>query len=152
MIQLQPELTFLEHFYSPAKCADVYRRLCTEQNWPDNSYSLDGRKFTLPRLQTWHADAGIHYSYSNNLLQTRPWSPLLTDIRVKIETALNYAFNSVLVNWYHKGEDYVGWHSDNEPELGPQPLIASLSLGASRTFAYKHKINSEQGSILLNRG
>lgn len=152
MTQLQPDLQCVEHFYSPGECNTLYERLCAEQNWPDNHYSLGGRQFTLPRLQTWHADDGIVYSYSNNLLHTRPWSALLTEIRVKIEARLNFSFNSVLVNWYRNGEDYVGWHADNEPELGPHPLIASLSLGAARTFCYKHKKLPAQGSVVLRSG
>ena len=152
MTLLQPELEYIEQFYSPEECTELYERLCAEQNWPANHYTMAGRQFTLPRLQTWHADAGIVYSYSNNLLQTRPWSELLNDIRVKIERTLNYAFNSVLVNWYRNGEDYVGWHADNEPELGAQPLIASLSLGASRTFSYKHKKFPLQGCVELHSG
>jgi alkylated DNA repair dioxygenase AlkB len=103
-------------------------------------------------LQTWHADPGIVYSYSNNLLQTRPWTPLLSGIRSKVEVLLNYRFNSVLVNLYRTGEDYVGWHADNEPELGSQPFIASLTFGAERQFAFRHKKSSEQGRLLLRSG
>jgi alkylated DNA repair dioxygenase AlkB len=95
---------------------------------------------------------GIRYSYSNNLLETRSWSPLLLEIRAKVETFLNYAFNSVLVNWYRNGEDYVGWHSDNEPELGEQPFIASLTFGAERVFEFRHKKSLQQGQVLLRSG
>lgn len=147
-----PDLEIIEAFYDAAESGLIYRRLLQEQDWPDNRYSVAGRQFTLPRLQTWHADPGISYSYSNNLLQTRPWTPLLSKIRSKIETALNYSFNSVLVNCYRDGSDYVGWHADNEPELGAHPFIASLTLGASRLFAYRHKKSLEQGQITLNSG
>jgi alkylated DNA repair dioxygenase AlkB len=148
----QQELRVIEHFYDVAESDSIYRRLLLEQNWPDNCYSVAGREFMLPRLQTWHADQGISYSYSNNLLQTRPWTPLLSDIRQKIEHFLNFSFNSVLVNLYRNGEDYVGWHADNEAELGEQPFIASLTLGATRRFAFRHKKTAENGSILLGRG
>ncbi|MCL7423313.1 MAG: alpha-ketoglutarate-dependent dioxygenase AlkB [Methylobacter sp.] len=146
------ELELIEAFYSAAESERLYQRLLREQNWPDNRYIVAGRQFTLPRLQTWHADPGIVYSYSNNLLQTRPWTPLLYAIRAKIEDLLNYRFNSVLVNLYRNGEDYVGWHADNEPELGDRPFIASLTFGAERQFAFRHKHSFEQGQVLLRSG
>jgi len=146
------ELEIIEDFYAAAECERIYRRLLHEQNWPDNRYTVAGRQFTLPRLQTWHADPGIRYSYSNNLLQTRSWTPLLSEIRAQIESALNFSFNSVLVNLYRNGNDYVGWHSDNEPELGEQPFIASLTFGAERQFEFRHKQSSENGRVLLRSG
>ncbi|HRH76498.1 MAG TPA: alpha-ketoglutarate-dependent dioxygenase AlkB [Cellvibrionaceae bacterium] len=150
--QVQPAIECIEQFYSLEESAELYKLLVLQQQWPDNHYSLAGRTFTLPRKQTWHADPGIHYSYSNNLLKTRPWTPLLTQLRHSIQTYLNFEFNSVLVNWYRNGEDYVGWHADDEAELGPNPLIASLSLGASRTFSYKHKYQNITGNIQLTSG
>jgi alkylated DNA repair dioxygenase AlkB len=152
MSGIKPELDYSEEFYSPAQSAILYRRLCQENLWPDNRYSVAGRRFTLPRLQTWHADAGIKYSYSNNLLQTQAWTPLLSEIRAKVEHATNGLFNAVLVNWYRNGDDYVGWHSDNEPELGAHPLIASLTLGVTRQFDYKHKTLLAQGGLALRSG
>lgn len=151
-INCPEQLNCREQFYSAAEAAELYQQLCAQQNWPDNHYTVAGRVFTLPRKQTWHADEGIVYSYSNNLLVTRPWSELLTSIRQQVEAAVNFQFNSVLVNWYRNGEDYVGWHADDEAELGPSPLIASLSLGAARTFSYKHKKLNVTGSVLLTSG
>lgn len=147
-----PELEVVEAFYDAAESDCIYQRLLQEQNWPDNHYTFAGRQFILPRLQTWHADPGIHYSYSNNLLQTRSWTPLLSGIREKVEAFLNFSFNSVLVNLYRNGEDYVGWHSDNEPELGEQPFIASLTFGVERQFCFRHKKTPETGRILLRSG
>ncbi|TAK60792.1 alpha-ketoglutarate-dependent dioxygenase AlkB [Methylobacter sp.] len=147
-----PELEIIEDFYDAAECECIYRHFLHEHLWPDNRYAVAGRQFTLPRLQTWHADPGIRYSYSNNLLQTQSWTPLLSEIRDRIETYLNFPFNSVLVNLYRNGNDYVGWHSDNEQELGEQPFIASLTFGAERQFEFRHKKSSENGRILLRRG
>lgn len=147
-----PELESIADFYDAAECEHIYRRLLNEQNWPDNRYVVAGRQFILPRLQTWHADPGIRYSYSNNLLETRSWTPLLSDIRAKVESFLNCSFNSVLVNLYRNGTDYVGWHADNERELGEQPFIASLTFGAERQFEFRHKNSSESGRMLLRSG
>ena len=142
----------IEDFYAVADCEHIYHRLLQEQNWPDNHYIVAGRQFTLPRLQTWHADPGIKYSYSNNLLETRSWTSLLSDIRAKIELYLDFSFNSVLVNWYRNGEDHVGWHADNERELGEQPFIVSLTFGAERLFEFRHKKSLESGRLLLRSG
>jgi len=146
------ELEVIEDFYAVADCERIYHRLLQEQNWPDNHYIVAGRQFTLPRLQTWHADPGIKYSYSNNLLETRAWTFLLSDIRAKVELCLDFSFNSVLVNWYRNGEDYVGWHADNEPELGEKPFIVSLTFGAERLFEFRHRKSLECGQILLRSG
>lgn len=146
------ELEVIEGFYAAADCLRIYQRLLCEQNWPSNQYIVAGRLFTLPRLQTWHADPGIKYSYSNNLLETRPWSTLLSEMREKVELYLDISFNSVLVNWYRNGEDYVGWHADNEPELGEKPYIVSLSFGAERLFEFQHKKSLKCGKILLRSG
>lgn len=147
-----PELEVINDFYDAVECERIYRCLLHEHQWPDNRYVVAGRQFILPRLQTWHADPGIRYSYSNNLLQTRAWTPLLSDIRVQVESHLSFSFNSVLVNLYRNGGDYVGWHADNEPELGEQPFIASLTFGAERQFAFRHKKSSEQGRVSLRSG
>jgi alkylated DNA repair dioxygenase AlkB len=146
------ELQVIDGFYDSSEGQTIYRRLMQEQNWPDNGYTFAGRCFILPRLQTWHADPGIRYSYSNNLLESRPWSALLLEIRAKVEQHLDYAFNSVLVNWYRNGEDYVGWHADDEPELGTQAVIASLSFGCSRQFAYRAKKQPDSGQLIVGNG
>jgi alkylated DNA repair dioxygenase AlkB len=142
----------VEAFYTATESREIYNRLLLEQNWPDSRYYYAGRIFVLPRLQTWHADTGIHYSYSNTLLETRPWTPLLSHIRIRIETYLQVSFNAVLVNCYRNGEDHVGWHADNEPELGEQPLIASLSFGVTRRFEIKHKKSQLREQIELRQG
>lgn len=145
-------LEIVEGFYGAAECREIYQCLIQEHEWPDNRYYFAGRQFILPRLQTWHADAGIRYSYSNNLLETRPWTPLLAYIRARVEIFLGYSFNSVLVNYYRDGQDYVAWHADNEPELGKRPLIASLSFGAARSFEIRHKKTAARDSRLLRHG
>ncbi|MDD2761779.1 MAG: alpha-ketoglutarate-dependent dioxygenase AlkB [Methylomonas sp.] len=146
------ELKLIEAFYGEQESASIYRHFLDEHRWPDNRYQFAGREFVLPRLQTWHADEGIRYSYSNNLLETRPWTALLIGIRARLETFLDYSFNSVLVNCYRNGDDHVGWHADNEPELGQEPFIASVSFGAERPFAFRHKRGEEFGSVTLPSG
>lgn len=98
-----------------------------------------GRKMRQPRLTAWYGDAGSRYAYSGIELDPLPWTPLLGEIKARIEAAVGSNFNSVLLNYYRDHRDSVGFHSDDEPELGARPVIASLSLGEERTFILKHK-------------
>jgi alkylated DNA repair dioxygenase AlkB len=146
------DFDLVENFYTGEESWEIYRYLLEMHDWPDNRYCFAGRQFVLPRLQTWHADTGICYSYSRNLLETRAWTPLLIEIKSKIEAFLSFSFNSVLLNHYRDGMDHVGWHADNEIELGEQPFIASLSFGATRNFEFKHKISAIHDKIFLRHG
>ncbi|MDP2200384.1 MAG: alpha-ketoglutarate-dependent dioxygenase AlkB [Methylicorpusculum sp.] len=146
------ELELIEDFYDAGECTRLLHYFLKQHAWPDNRYEYGGRRFVLPRLQTWHADAGIRYNYSNNLLVTRPWNVVLSRLRADVETKLKQAFNAVLVNCYRNGEDHVSWHADNEPELGESPCIASLSLGATRVFSCRHNRTLNTERILLAAG
>ena len=152
IVSIKPEIECFEGFYQPDESEQIYQTLKQHHVWPDNRYCYAGRQFVLPRLQTWHADKGIRYSYSNNLLETKAWTPLLLTIRSKVEAFVKTSFNAVLVNYYRDGEDHVGWHADDEAELGEQPLIASLSFGVTRRFEFKAKNDSDSGGILLQSG
>lgn len=147
-----PELQLIENFYDAEECRRFLDYFLRRHDWPDNRYAFAGRQFILPRLQTWHADAGIRYSYSNNLLATRPWTDVLLAIRAKVESRVVHRFNSVLVNYYRDGDDFVGWHADNEPELGESPWIASLSFGAARPLAFRHNTSGASGRMVLASG
>jgi len=146
------ELEVIEGFYGIEDCDRLLLYFLERHQWPDNHYRYGGRRFVLPRLQTWHADDGIRYSYSNNLLKTRPWTSVLSEIRVDVEAKLNRTFNSVLANYYRNGDDYVGWHADDEPELGVSPCIASVSLGVNRFFSFRHKQTRKTETMLLPAG
>ncbi len=145
-------LRVINDFYPATLASRLFQTLSEDHPWPENRYQVAGRFFTLPRQQTWHADPGIVYSYNNNFLVTREWTSLLSEIRKKVEVELNYVFNAVLVNNYRNGHDYVGWHADDEIELGEQALIASLSLGGTRPFLMRHKQSHQQQRIELFHG
>lgn len=147
-----PELELITDFYDAASSKRLLHHFLQQHVWPDNHYAFAGRQFVLPRLQTWHADAGVRYSYSNNLLQTRPWTEPLLQIRADVEARLACRFNSVLVNYYRDGDDFVGWHADDEPELAESPAIASVSFGATRPLEFRHKISRETGRLDLPGG
>jgi alkylated DNA repair dioxygenase AlkB len=118
-------------------------RLINEINWRSESITLWGKTMLQPRLIAWFADAGCAYRYSNILLEATPWPPLVMALRSAVEQVCGHSFNSVLLNYYRNEQDSMGFHSDDEPELGPKPVIASLSFGATREFVFKHKTRKD---------
>ena len=111
------------------------------ENWPweQGTVSLFGRLHLEPRRSFYQADEGCNYRYAGRTLRGMGWHPDLAGLRSDIEAELGTQFNSVLVNAYRNGHDYMGYHQDNEPELGPHPHVASLSLGASRDLVFRSK-------------
>jgi alkylated DNA repair dioxygenase AlkB len=128
--------------------------------WENHRIRLFGREHASPRLSCWIGDPGTEYRYSGALFMPHPWPLLLRPVRERLRAELDVDFNSVLANRYRDGRDCMGWHSDSEPELGEAPVIASLSLGASRRFVLKHRRDPEQklaidlpqGSLLVMAG
>lgn len=113
---------------------------------------LYGRSISSPRLSAWHGDSDAVYRYSGLRLEPAPWTPILLDVRERVEALAAARFNSVLLNLYRDGQDSMGWHSDDEPELGRNPLIASISLGAARRFLLQHKKRRLRLEWLLEDG
>ena len=116
-------------------------RLLAEIDWRQDEARIMGRTVALPRLTAWYGDAGYRYSGIDN--PPRPWLPLLLELKGVAETLAGARFNSVLLNLYRDGRDGMGWHSDDERSLGPEPVIASLSFGATRRFRLKHKTRTD---------
>ena len=119
--------------------AGLMNRLITKLEWEQPEIRLFGRWQRIPRLQHWCADEGVSYRYSGRTLPTAPWAQELDWLRQMTEQLTGLAFNSVLVNLYRDGQDAMGWHADDEAELGPAPWIASWSFGASRDFCLRRK-------------
>ena len=138
----------------------AFTELKTSIRWHQETIILYGKPRLQPRLSAWYGEPDAVYRYSGLTLYPQPWTPCLQHLRERIETLLNTSFNSVLLNLYRHGQDSMGWHSDDEPELGQQPLIASLSLGAVRRFRLRHKhrrhpgiaVNLTPGSVLVMAG
>ena len=128
--------------------------------WQTHRITLFGREVDSPRLSCWIGDAGAVYTYSRTRFEPLPWTPTVARLRDDLARRLGIRFNSVLANLYRDGRDSMGWHSDDEPELGPAPLIASLSFGAERAFRLRspatreHALSIElaHGSLLLMAG
>jgi alkylated DNA repair dioxygenase AlkB len=137
--------------------ADVLAQLIRDTPWRQDSVVVYGKRHLQPRLSAWYGEAS--YTYSGLTLQPLPMTPLLATMRATIESLTGHRYNSVLLNYYRDGADSMGMHSDDEPELGPEPAIASLSLGATRTFMLRHKatkrtvkLDLADGSLLLMAG
>jgi len=138
----------------------LLQRLIDEVPWRSESIVLWGRKHLQPRLTAWYGDADARYRYSGINLEPLPWSSTLAQIKGRIE-CFGGEFNSVLLNFYRDNNDSMGNHSDDEPELGDEPRIASVSLGQERTFVMRHKsrrdlspvrLRLRSGSLLLMQG
>ena len=141
----------------PLTNADVFTRLLNETPWREESVVVYGKRHLQPRLSAWYGDAS--YTYSGLRLEPLPWTELLLAIRTAVEAACDHRFNSVLLNRYRNERDSMGMHSDDEAELGFDPVIASLSYGATRSFILRHKRDKrtvrlplEDGSLLLMSG
>lgn len=145
---------YLINDFLPKQDADILlQMLLQEVNWRQEKVKLFGKEIDQPRLTAWYADAGKAYTYSGLTWQPQPWLPALNSLRDKLQKSTGITFNSVLLNLYRHGQDSMGWHADNEPELGPNPVIASISLGQPRSFALKHNQQPHlKQSLLLKPG
>ena len=141
------ELAMLARMPLPASPAQVLEQLIQETTWRAETIVLYGKRFLQPRLTAWFGEAA--YTYSGLTLAPAPMTPLLNGLRSTVEDLTGHRYNSVLLNYYRDGADSMGMHSDDEPELGPAPAIASLSLGATRTFILRHKLNKRTVKIDL---
>lgn len=147
------DVLYYNNFLLREKANALYQQLYQTLNWQQQPITLFGKTFMQPRLIAWYGDAGIAYTYSKTSLLAEGWTTELQQIQQQLNHFLKVQFNAVLANLYRDGQDSMGWHSDDEKELGPQPIIASLSLGASRTLQFRTKQQPRQkASIVLESG
>lgn len=144
------DLKFLRSFYSPSRADHYFRTLISDTPWRQEPIKVWGKVYLQPRLTSWYGDVGSGYSYSGIKLEPLAWTPTLMEIKAEVEQITGNRFNSVLINQYRDQQDSVGWHSDDERELGTDPVIASLSLGETRTFRMKHKSDKQQKPLAID--
>ena len=153
------ELYLLTRFLSRDEVQTLHDALRQNLAWQPEWIVIAGKRIQVPRLVCWYGDAGAIYRYSGTTHEPLPWTPDLLDLKGRIEQRTGHVFNSVLGNYYRTGQDSMGWHADKERELGQNPVIASLSLGATRRFLLRHNrtretvsLELENGSLLVMRG
>jgi alkylated DNA repair dioxygenase AlkB len=154
------EIIYYPNFINDSDANLIFSDLLQNTNWQQDEIIVYGKKHLQPRLTALYGDVGKTYSYSNIKMITHNWTPTLLKLKYYVESICESNFNMVLLNHYRNGNDGNGWHSDNEKELGINPIIASLSFGASRVFKMKHisnislkkNITLEHGSLLIMKG
>lgn len=149
---IDADVKFMHGFYRPPVSERYKSALLQETRWAQETIYIAGQPRLQPRLSAWYGDAGTDTSYSGITLRPHPWSATLLQIKQDIEAATGHRFNSVLLNLYRNERDSVAWHSDSEAELGAKPVIASLSLGETRIFKFRHKSRKDQKTISLALG
>ena len=132
-------LSLLTACFPPEEARTLFDLLLNDTPWQQEYLHIAGKRIRVPRLQAWYGDADAGYAYSGLSLKPLPWTGTLNAIRQRVEQHSHVRFNSVLLNYYRDGNDSVAWHADDEPELGPDPVIASVSLGCERHFQLKHR-------------
>jgi alkylated DNA repair dioxygenase AlkB len=146
------DIEFSPHFYAEEAARSLAAMLIASAELEQQTLKIFGRDVVAPRLSAWYGDPGASYAYSGLRLEPKPWLPALDEIRDRLEQATGHRFNSVLLNFYRDGRDSMGWHSDDEPELGEEPVIASLSFGGTRRFLLRHRTRRELDTLTLLPG
>ena len=154
------DLSFYPRLFSPGESDVFFRDLKEKVDWKQEEIKLYGKVIPLPRLTAWFGDEGMTYVYSGITVESQPWTETLQEIKDRVDNVSGVKFNSVLLNLYEHERHSVSWHSDDEPELGKDPTIGSVNLGATRRFWLKHKkdktlkrsIDLPHGSYLLMAG
>ncbi|APY00837.1 alpha-ketoglutarate-dependent dioxygenase AlkB family protein [Lacinutrix venerupis] len=154
------DISYYPIFFSKSEALDFYNTILNETNWRQDNITIFGKTYAQPRLTALFANNKKTYSYSNITMHPEPFTKTLLTIKSKIETLTDVNFTTCLANLYRDGKDSNGWHADNEKELGKNPVIASITLGAARHFSLKykndknlkHKLLLENGSLLLMKG
>ena len=155
------DVSYLKRLELGVSPEEIKRQLIEQVPWKSEKVTVWGKSHAQPRLIAWFGDKDRSYAYSGVKLDPLPWTSLLQEVRSRVETCVGVTFNSVLLNYYRDENDSMGFHSDDEPQLGIRPIIASLSLGEPRRFVFKpkvgvlakdYKLSLESGSLLLMKG
>ena len=153
------DFSYFPKYLDNSSSDKLLETLLERNQWEREIFKIYGKSISAPRLTSWFSDPMVSYRYSGKKRFGKPFTPELVQLRQILNARLNVHFNFVLANFYRDGKDYVGWHADDEPDLGSRPLIASISLGESRRFRVRHNsrkvtesIDLVHGSLLIMRG
>jgi alkylated DNA repair dioxygenase AlkB len=134
----EADLTFIPGFLGPDDADRLFSDLLATSAWRAETIQMYGRQLPVPRLSAWYGERKASYAYSSIRMEPREWTVPLREVKAAVEVQLGIGFNSVLANLYRDGRDSVAWHADDEAELGPEPVIASVSFGETRPFHLRH--------------
>jgi len=146
------EYQFFPSFFSKNESDSFFAELKNNILWKQESMNMYGKQINFPRLTAWYGENDKPYSFSGLKLNPNPWTTTLLKIKQLVESKINVSFNSVLLNRYRNGNDSISWHTDAEPELGLNPIIASVNFGATRKFQLRHIKTKEKLDIELGNG
>lgn len=152
MSHVRPDHSFDPHFLTPQEESSLFSCVNSTTSWRHDTITLYGREHLVPRLTALFGDPGVRYTYSRITMEPSPWTKELSDLRQRLEGVTERPFNAVLANLYRDGRDANGWHADDEPELGDEPFIASLSLGAPRDMRFRHRATGSTWTLTLTPG
>lgn len=145
-------VNYYGQIFSDKEAFDVFDSLLKEIQWKNDQAVVFGKVIETKRKVAWYGDIPFKYTYSNITKEALPWTDLLLKLKELVELKTNEKYNSCLLNLYHDGSEGMAWHSDGEKQLKPNGAIASLSFGAERKFAFKHKQTKEVIALQLASG
>ncbi len=152
LIPFDGEVYYIENVISVDKLSFFYESLLKNNPWENDKIKIYGKEITTKRKVAWFAENALPYQYSNQVKTPRPFSPLLLELKNLVQKFTSKNYNACLLNYYHDGSEYMGWHADNEKSIASNSSIASLSFGATRKFLFKHKTNQQKIQIILQPG
>lgn len=146
------EVNYYGQIMSVQKAQEYLQYLLSDIAWKHDEAIIYGKHIITKRKVAWYADSNFSYTYSNITREALPWTNKLLELKKLTEEITGKQFNSCLLNLYHNGDEGMAWHSDDEKSLGKNTAIASLSFGAERKFAFKHKKTKEKVELVLQNG
>lgn len=153
ILPFEGEVNYFPEFFTESQSSDLLGRLKNEIHWKQEPIWIFGKKVMQPRLTAMYGNPEIPYGYSGIKMIPDSWTDLLEEIKQPVEKTVGIEFTHVLLNYYRDGSDSMGWHRDNEKELGPNPVIASVSFGESRDFQLRHyKSKTHKTTVSLKNG
>lgn len=152
LLQKEGEAYYFGCVLDEVSAWQYYNVLWNEIEWKQDVVKLYGKEWITRRKTAWYGDNGIAYTYGKLTRYALPWTPALLALKALTEKITRSMYNSCLLNLYHHGNEGMGWHSDDEPEMKRHASIASLSLGAARRFDFRHRTTGETLSVVLEHG
>lgn len=145
-------VNYYGHILTKEEADFFYKKLLDSIEWKNDEAVVFGKKIITKRKVAWYGEKPFEYTYSNTTKHALPWTKELLILKNKVEKETGETYNSCLLNLYHNGDEGMAWHSDGEKDLKKDGAIGSLSFGAERKFAFKHKDSKEKIELLLEHG